>query len=76
MGYYETQLLSCKLFSHSIRLRIARNPTQNYPIETTQRWSVQFPYWTDNFVLKFSFFPHSDKQNKDNRDEEYRDHRR
>ena len=59
-----------------MRLRIARNPTQNYPIETTQLWSVQFPYRTDNFVLKYSFFPHSDKQNKDSSDEEYKNHRR
>lgn len=56
MGYYEVQLLSCKLFSHSIRLRIARNTTQNYPTETTQLWSVWLPYWTDSFMPKFSFF--------------------
>ena len=34
-----------------MHLRIARNPTQNYPIETTQLWSVRFPYWTDDLVM-------------------------
>lgn len=59
-----------------MRLRIAQNPTQNYPTETTQLWSVRFPYWKDSFILKFSFSLYSDKQNKDSSDEEYKNHRR